>query len=99
MPSPIAPAGPGRWHIYIIHIKNGDILMNSFNNKLRNLRVSNGITQKQLAKQINIQPNSVQRLEYGTAQPSLKTITAIADYFDVSIDYLVGRTNNSEINK
>ena len=73
--------------------------MNSFNNKLRNLRVSNGITQKQLAKQINIQPNSVQRLEYGTAQPSQKTITAIADYFDVSIDYLVGRTNNSEINK
>ena len=99
MPSPVAPARPGRGHIYLIHIKNGDILMNSFNNKLRNLRVSNGITQKQLAKQINIQPNSVQRLEYGTAQPSLKTITAIADYFDVSIDYLVGRTNNSEINK
>ena len=98
MPSPVAPVRPGRGHIYLIHIKNGDILMNSFNNKLRNLRVSNGITQKQLAKQINIQPNSVQRLEYGTAQPSLKTITAIADYFDVSIDYLVGRTNNSEIN-
>ena len=53
--------------------------MNNFNNKLRNLRVSNGITQKQLAEQINIQPNSVQRLKYGTAQPSLKTITAIAD--------------------
>ena len=73
--------------------------MNNFNNKLRNLRVSNGITQKQLAEQINIQPNSVQRLKYGTAQPSLKTITAIADYFDVSIDYLVGRINKSEINK
>ena len=55
--------------------------------------------QKQLAEQINIQPNSVQRLKYGTAQPSLKTITAIADYFDVSIDYLVGRTDNPEINK
>lgn len=73
--------------------------MNNFNNKLRNLRVSNGITQKQLAEQINIQTNSVQRLEYGTTQSSLKTITAIADYFDVSIDYLVGRTDNPEINK
>lgn len=73
--------------------------MKDFNKKLKKLRMLKSITQKQLAEQINIQPNSVQRLEYGTAQPSLKTITAIADYFDVSIDYLVGRTDNPEINK
>ena len=73
--------------------------MHDFPIKLKLLRAKKGITQKQLAEVLNIQPNSVQRLEYGTARPSLDTVIAIADYFDVSLDYLVGRTDNPKINK
>lgn len=70
--------------------------MHDFPIKLKLLRAKKGITQKQLAEVLNIQPNSVQRLEYGTARPSLDTVIAIADYFDVSLDYLVGRSDDPE---
>ena len=68
--------------------------MHDFPIKLKLLRAKKGITQKQLAEVLNIQPNSAQRLEYGTARPSLDTVIAIADYFDVSLDYLVGRSDD-----
>ena len=73
--------------------------MLDFSKKLKLLRKQKNVTQKQLAEYLEIRPYSVQRLEYGTARPSLDTIIALADYFGVSIDYLVGRTDNPEINK
>lgn len=73
--------------------------MNITSVRIKTLRTENNLTQKQLAEILNIQPNSVQRLEYGTARASLDTLTLLADYFNVSIDYLVGRTDNPEINK
>lgn len=63
------------------------------NEKIKLLRTKKDITQKQLAEILDIQPNSVQRLEYGTARPSLDTLIALADFFNVNLDYLVGRTN------
>lgn len=65
------------------------------NERIKILRTKNNLTQKQLAEILKIQPNSVQRIEYGTARPSLDTLIAIADYFDVSLDYLVGRSSDS----
>lgn len=65
-----------------------------FNERLKQLRTSKGVTQKQVAEFLNIQSNSVQRLEYGTARPSLDTVMNLADYFDVSLDYLVGRSDD-----
>ena len=73
--------------------------MNITSVRIKTLRVENNLTQKQLAEILSIQPNSVQRLEYGTARASLDTLTALADYFNVSIDYLVGRTDNPEVNR
>ena len=64
------------------------------NERVKNLRLQNNPTQKQLAKILSIQPNSVQRIEYGTARPSLDTLVNIADYFNVSLDYLVGRSDD-----
>lgn len=68
------------------------------NERVKTLRVQNSLTQKQLSEILNIQPNSVQRIEYGTARPSLDTLVILADYFNVSLDYLVGRTDNPKIN-
>ncbi len=67
--------------------------------RLIELRKSKGLTQKNLADYLGIAPVSWQRFEYGTAKPKLENIISIADFFDVSIDYLVGRTDNPEINK
>ncbi len=67
--------------------------------KIKELRTTNHLTQKQLAEILNVQPVTLQRFEYGTVRPSLDTLIALADYFDVSLDYLVGRSDNPEINR
>lgn len=64
--------------------------------RLKTLRLKTGRTQKQIADAVNVSSVSIQRFEYGTVRPSLDTIIALADYFDVSLDYLVGRSDNPE---
>lgn len=70
-----------------------------FNERLKNLRKSNKITQKQISIDTEMSERNYQDLEYGKNNPSYETLLKLADYFDVSIDYLVGRTDNPEINK
>lgn len=59
---------------------------------LKELREKKGITQKQLAEALYLSKTAVSQYENGTHTPSLETIINIADIFDVSIDYLLGRT-------
>ena len=73
--------------------------MNNLSDKIKQLRKSQKITQKQLADYLNISIINIQRFEYGSRRPSLDNLIALADYFNVSLDYLVGRTDNPEINK
>lgn len=68
--------------------------MQKLNERIRQLRTQNNITQKQLADAINVQSPSVQRFEYGTVRPSLDKLIVMADYFNVSLDYLVGRSDD-----
>jgi transcriptional regulator with XRE-family HTH domain len=67
--------------------------------RLKELRKNNKITQKQIANAVELSERNYQYLEYGTIKPSYDTLLKLADYFDVSLDYLVGRTNNPKINK
>lgn len=62
--------------------------------RLRTLRKSKGVTQKSIAEAVSIAEVSYQRYEYGTVRPSLDMLCALADYFDVSLDYLCGRSDN-----
>lgn len=71
----------------------------SFPERLLYLRKSRNLTQKEICNAINMSIMGYQRYEYGTREPAFKYIIALADFFDVSIDYLVGRTNNPKINK
>lgn len=73
--------------------------MFNFGTHLKALRKSKNITQKQLAINIGASESGVQNYELGTRKPTYDMLIALADYFDVSIDYLVGRTDNPEINK
>ena len=51
-----------------------------------------------LAMDLNMNQNSVSRYESGTREADYKTLIAIADYFNVSIDYLLERTENPKRN-
>lgn len=62
-----------------------------FNDRLRTIRMFRDITQQQLADAVNISLRSYQRYEAGSIEPPYQTLIAIADYLNVSIDFLFGR--------
>ena len=64
------------------------------NLRLKELRKTNKVTQKQIASAIELSERNYQSLEYGNIKPSYETLLKLADYFDVSLDNLVGRTDN-----
>ena len=55
-------------------------------------RKLNKLTQRQLAEQLGITQPSYIRYENGSAEPNIDTLIKLADIFDVSVDYLIGRT-------
>ncbi len=65
--------------------------MKIFQERLIEQRKLNKVTQRQMADYLQIAQPSYIRYENGTSQPNLETLVKIADYFDVSIDYLLGR--------
>lgn len=63
-----------------------------FNEGLKRKRELFGCTQKQMAELIGITPRSYQRYESGEREPNIDTLIKIADFFEISLDDLVGRT-------
>ena len=62
--------------------------------RLKELRKNKGISQLKLAMDLNMNQNSISRYESGKREADYKTLIAFADYFNVSIDYLLCRTDN-----
>ena len=60
---------------------------------LKLLRSTAGISQKTLADSIGVSQQSINKYENHNIEPDIETLSGIADYFHVSIDFLVGRTN------
>lgn len=71
----------------------------TFSERLKELRLAKGLTQLQVSQSTGMSLLGYQRYEYGSREPAYNKLLALADYFDVSLDYLVGRTNNPEVNK
>jgi len=67
--------------------------------RLRFLREQKQISLLKLAMDLNMSQNSISRYENGQRQADYQTLIAFADYFGVSIDYLLERTDNPKINK
>lgn len=63
-------------------------------NKLRQLRLERNLTQIELAKIFNTSHATINRYEKGVNEPDSKTINRFADYFKVSADFLLGRTDD-----
>lgn len=70
-----------------------------FKDRLKQLRKKSGLTQKQLAAQISMSERGIQNYEMGIREPQSTVLISLADYFGCSVDYLLGRTDNPEINK
>ncbi len=65
-----------------------------FSQRLKELRKANGLTQIQFAEQFNIAKGTVGMWETGKREPDFDTISRIADYFQTTVDYLLGRTDD-----
>ena len=64
------------------------------NFRLKQLRKERKISQLQLAFDLNMNQNTISRYETLERQADYETLIRFADYFDVSVDYLLGRTEN-----
>ena len=67
--------------------------------RLKELRKAKGISQLKLALDLNTNQNTISRYETGEREPGIRELIKIADYFNVSIDYLVERTSTPENKK
>lgn len=68
--------------------------MNKFSKRLKKLREEKGLTQEQLADILKITRSRLSMYEQGKREPSFELQEAIADFFNVDLDYLMGRTDN-----
>lgn len=62
--------------------------------RLKQLREKKGISQLKLAMDLSMNQNSISRYETGVREADYATLIKLADYFNVSIDYLLERTDN-----
>ncbi len=67
--------------------------------RLRDLREDNDLSQLQVAQLLSIQQTVYSRYERGFQNIPLEHLIFLADYYKVSVDYILGRTDNSEINQ
>lgn len=59
--------------------------------KIKEIRERLGLSQRELARNLGLFPQAISRYESGTGEPNIETLIKIADFFNVSIDELVGR--------
>ena len=71
--------------------------MGDFKTVFKKLRKSRNMTQGELAEAIGITRSRLSMYELGKREPDFETLEAIADYFNVDIDYLMGRTDKTTI--
>lgn len=72
----------------------GGIFLFNFGSQLKELRKLHDITQKQLAAAIGASERGIQQYELSERKPTYDMLITLANYFDVSIDYLVGRSDD-----
>ena len=73
--------------------------MPQFSERLRELRRERGLKQWEMAEVCGLKLRSYQDYEYNKSYPEVPGLVALADYFQVSLDYLMGRTDVREINR
>lgn len=67
--------------------------MSAFSERLIKLRDDRNLSQKEAAKEFGVVICAYQRYEYGEREPQLSVLIRMADFYNVSLDYLAGRTD------
>lgn len=75
------------------------MIMANFAERIKALRLGQGMTQDALGEIIGVKRYAVYTYEKGINFPEVRGLMILADYFGVSTDYLLGRTDNPEINR
>lgn len=69
------------------------------NDRLKALRLELGLTQEEIGKKLNKTKNNISQYETGKREPDIETLQKLANLFSVSLDYLLGQTNEKEAKK
>lgn len=73
--------------------------MKNFSERIKELRKEKGLSQEGVGNIIGVTRYAVYSYEKGRACPDMEGLIALAEYFDVSMDYLAGRTDKREVNR
>lgn len=65
--------------------------------RLRKLRMQRELAQTELSRILNVHPKAIMNWESDIVDPNIDNVCRLADYFQVSVDYLVGRDDDSKI--
>ena len=79
---------------HLVHIPCYNFSMNEFSERLKELRLSSGLTQKEVAEKVGLTKNALGNYEAGIREPYLTILIKLCDLFDVSADYLLGRNDS-----
>ena len=71
--------------------------MANFSERLRALRREKGLKQREMAEICGLKLRGYQQYEYSEGYPEVPGLVALADFFDVSLDYLMGRSDMREV--
>ena len=66
--------------------------MISFQERLKELRVEKNLTQQELGKVVNMSKMAISHWEKGHSEPSIAQLILLSNYFEVSVDYLIGKS-------
>ena len=68
-------------------------MMTKFSERLKELRAEKNLSQQELGKTLNVTKMAISHWEKGHSEPSISQLIFLSAFFDVSVDYLVGRTD------
>lgn len=83
--------------LQILH-NNYEVIVMQFKN-LRGIREDHDIKQKDIAKHLNVSQNTYSQYETGVISLTAEVLIKLADFYNVSVDYLLDRTNNPNVQK
>ncbi len=70
-----------------------------FSERLKELRKASGLKQSELAEHAGVTSDAISNMERKSRAPSLEVLASLAKFFDVSLDYLAGLTDNPQSHK
>ena len=73
--------------------------MVNFSERIKELRRKNKLSQEALGKILGLRQDAISTYERGKNYPEVRNLLILADYFGVSLDYLMGRTDDPEVHQ